>query len=65
MEIEKIAEIEHATWAGRQELFRLGTALLFIVGVMIFVGSLTGGVSNMLVVAAMIGGYMALNIGAN
>ncbi|NND91383.1 MAG: inorganic phosphate transporter, partial [Granulosicoccus sp.] len=42
-----------------------GTALLFIVGVMIFVGSLTGGVSNMLVVAAMIGGYMALNIGAN
>ena len=65
MEIEKIAEIEHATWAGRRELFRLGTALLFIVAVVIYVGSLTDGVSNMLVVAAMIGGYMALNIGAN
>ncbi len=65
MEIEKIAEIEHATWAGRKELFRLGTALLFIISIVLFVGSLTEGVSNMLVVAAMIGGYMALNIGAN
>lgn len=65
MEIEKIAEIEHATWAGRKELFRLGTALLFIVAIVLFVGSLTDGVSNMLVVASMIGGYMALNIGAN
>ncbi len=65
MKIEKIALIENATWAGRQELFRLGTALLFIVAVMLFVGSRTGDVSNMLVIAAMIGGYMALNIGAN
>ncbi len=65
MEIEKIAEIESATSAGRQELFRLGTALLFIVAIVLFVGSLTDGVSNILVVAAMIGGYMALNIGAN
>lgn len=62
MELEKI---EGATWAGRQELFRLGTALLFIVGIILYVGSLTGGLSNMLVIAAMIGGYMALNIGAN
>jgi len=65
MELEKIAQIESATWAGRHELFRLGTALLFIVGIMLYVGSLTGGLSNMLVIAAMIGGYMALNIGAN
>lgn len=65
MEIEKIAEIEQATWASRQEMFRLGTALLFIVVIMLYVGSLTGGLSNMLVIAAMIGGYMALNIGAN
>ncbi|ASJ74820.1 inorganic phosphate transporter [Granulosicoccus antarcticus] len=65
MELEKIAEIEHATSTGRHELFRLGTALLFIVGIVLFVGSLTHGVNNMLVIAAMIGGYMALNIGAN
>jgi len=65
MEIEKLAEIENATWAGRKELFRLGSALLFIIAIVLFVTSLTGGVSNMLVIAAMIGGYMALNIGAN
>ncbi len=65
MELEKIAEIEHATWANRNELLRLGIAMLFIVGIMLFVGSRGSGVSHMLVVAAMIGGYMAMNIGAN
>ncbi len=65
MEIEKIAQIERATWAGRKELFRLGTALLFIVAIMLFVSSMTDGVNTMLVIGAMIGGYMALNIGAN
>lgn len=65
MELEKIAEIEHATWANRRELLRLGVAMLFIVGIMLYVGSRGSGVSYMLVVAAMIGGYMAMNIGAN
>ncbi len=65
MELEKLASIEHATWAGRKEFLRLGVALLFIVGIMLFVGSKYGEVSYMLVVAAMIGGYMAMNIGAN
>ncbi|MCO6411321.1 MAG: inorganic phosphate transporter [Thiogranum sp.] len=65
MELEKIAEIEHATKGGRKEFLRLGTALLFIVGIMLFVGSRGGEVSHMLIIAAMIGGYMAMNIGAN
>ncbi|MCU7842375.1 MAG: inorganic phosphate transporter [Candidatus Thiodiazotropha sp. (ex Monitilora ramsayi)] len=65
MELEKIAEIEHATWANRKELLRLGIAVLFIVGVMLYVGSTDAEVSHMLIVAAMIGGYMAMNIGAN
>ncbi|MES9854601.1 MAG: inorganic phosphate transporter [Candidatus Thiodiazotropha sp. L084R] len=65
MELEKIAQIEHATWANRKELLRLGIAMLFIVGVMLFVGSTNAGVSHMLIIAAMIGGYMAMNIGAN
>lgn len=65
MELEKIAEIEYATWKNRKEMFRLGISLLFIFGIMLFVGSMTGQVSNLLVVAAMIGGYMAMNIGAN
>ncbi|MEJ2621059.1 MAG: inorganic phosphate transporter [Candidatus Thiodiazotropha sp.] len=65
MELEKIAQIEHATWANRKELLRLGISMLFIVGVMLFVGSTDAEVSHMLIVAAMIGGYMAMNIGAN
>lgn len=65
MEIEKIAEFEQAADKNRKELFRLGISVLFIVAVVLYTGSLTHGVNNMLVVAAMIGGYMALNIGAN
>ncbi|MES9859264.1 MAG: inorganic phosphate transporter [Candidatus Thiodiazotropha sp. LLP2] len=65
MELEKIAQIEHATWANRKELLRLGIAMLFIVGIMLFVGSTNAEVSHMLIIAAMIGGYMAMNIGAN
>ena len=48
-------------------MFRLGTALLFIIAIMLFsiARGFEGPGSVMLVVAAMIGGYMALNIGAN
>ena len=66
MEFKHISEIEKATRPGQSELFRFGIALLFIVGVMLFVamrGESQG--SLILVVAAMIGGYMAMNIGAN
>jgi len=64
MELNNINKIEKATRFGRRELFRLGTALLFIVAIMLYAGAGLGG-SSMLVAAAMIGGYMALNIGAN
>ncbi len=67
VDLAVIAAVERATKPGRRELFRLGTALIFIVGVMLFTGLQAQNVpgSVMLVVAAMIGGYMALNIGAN
>ena len=67
MEFESVNEIERATRKGRTEMFRLGTALLFVVGVMLYAGMSVGQIPNgyMLVVAAMIGGYMAINIGAN
>ncbi len=58
MELEKIAAIEQAAGLNRKELFRLGVAVLFLVGIMLFVGS-RGEVSYLLVIAAMIGGYMA------
>lgn len=63
-----IQGIEDATHVARQELFRLGTALLFIIAIMLFSSNIRAAgapVSIELVVAAMIGGYMALNIGAN
>lgn len=65
MELEKFVLTENATGKGRPELFRFGMALLFLVGVILFVSTRGGHVSYSLVIAAMIGGYMALNIGAN
>jgi PiT family inorganic phosphate transporter len=64
MELEKFNQIEQATWINRQEILRLGISILFIAGIMLYVGS-RAEVSNMLVIAGIIGGYMALNIGAN
>ena len=59
--------IETAVQLNRNELFRFGTALIFIVGIMLFTIVRTdGGIDGtLLVAAAMIGGYMAMNIGAN
>ncbi len=66
MELQHINEIERATERGRSELFRLGLGLIFLVGVMLY-AAMRGGeqTSLVLVIAAMIGGYMAMNIGAN
>ncbi len=67
MKITDLHKIEQATSAGRGELFRVGTAVIFIVGIMLFLDTTisVSGSKIMLVAAAMIGGYMALNIGAN
>ncbi len=67
MELQSIRSLEKATGVSRPELFRLGTAILFIVGIMLFtIARVDAGPSGVLLVAAaMIGGYMAMNIGAN
>lgn len=67
MDINQLDKIERATLLGRPEFVRLGYAILFIVGVILYSYSTVGNVPNgiMLVAAAMIGGYMAMNIGAN
>lgn len=52
----------------KQDFKRLGLALLFLIGTAFFAASLQpggSGVSIELVIAAVIGGYMAMNIGAN
>lgn len=68
MEFHNLNDIENATSRGRKELLRFGSALLFILMIVLFTSNLqtgSGVVSVELVVAAIIGGYMALNIGAN
>jgi len=67
MDINSISQIEQAAGWGRQELFRLGTALLFIIGIMLYASTFSDNIPGgvMLIAAAMIGGYMAVNIGAN
>jgi len=67
MEIQSFSKIEKATESGRKELFRIGTAMLFIIGIMLFTSQHGAGTPGhiMLVIAGMIGGYMAMNIGAN
>ncbi|HOI53245.1 MAG TPA: inorganic phosphate transporter, partial [Azonexus sp.] len=68
MEFQDFADIEKATKRGRREFSRLGMGLLFVVCIMIYTAlgiGITGPQGIMLVVASMIGGYMAMNIGAN
>jgi len=67
MDFKDINQIESATKSGAGESFRLGVAFLFIIAIFLFsAGNFTHLESGyMLVAAAMIGGYMAMNIGAN
>jgi len=64
MDLFNVEKIEQAQYINRRELVRLGSCALFIVGVIIYVGAQSPG-SFLLIAAAVIGGYMALNIGAN
>ncbi len=62
-----VRKVEEGLLVNRGELFRLGSAILFIVLIMLFAMARGPGGpgGTLLVMAAMIGGYMALNIGAN
>ena len=67
MELKNINQIDKAATASRFELLRFGAALFFLVCIMLYIELQppVEGSKIMLVIAAMIGGYMALNIGAN
>jgi len=68
MEIQTIKKMEKEAIKGsRFDFVRLGFALLFIVAVLIYSSSTSGGVPNsiFLSIAALFGAYMAMNIGAN
>ncbi len=67
MKIKDYLKIESAADISRTEVGRLGTAVLFVVGVMIYTGTQYAHVEQayLLIAAAVIGAYMAMNIGAN
>ena len=68
MQLQDTSELPKATKQGLHGFFRFGIAVLFVVGIMAY-ASLGLGISGrhgvLLVFASMIGGYMAMNIGAN
>lgn len=68
MEIKTINQLEkQAMKKSHTELGRIGFALFFLVAVLAYSFSTSGGVPNnvFLAIAAVFGGYMAMNIGAN
>ena len=68
MEIQTFEKLEReALKKSGTDFMRLGFALFFMIGVLTFSFLSNGGVSNnmFLAVAALIGAYMAMNIGAN
>ena len=67
MQLKHLARIEHATGVNKGELSRIGIAVVFIAVVIIYTGSAHKNIDQayLLVAAAVIGAYMAMNIGAN
>ncbi len=65
MNHQQIDTIHNAAKSGHVELVRLGIALLFIVGIVLYTASRGTTPSIMLIVASVVGAYMAINIGAN
>ncbi|MGR9053612.1 MAG: inorganic phosphate transporter [Gammaproteobacteria bacterium] len=67
MDLNNINDIAKAGSYSYKDIHRIGWALLFMIIVMFYVGSSTEQVEGyyLLIAASVIGGYMALNIGAN
>lgn len=65
-DLKRIVQLEHAAKEVGTSPLSLGIGLLFLIGVWVFTYVYSGGnASATLIAAAVIGGYMAINIGAN
>ncbi|NQU56950.1 MAG: inorganic phosphate transporter [Rhodospirillales bacterium] len=66
-DLKKIVRLEQATQESGQRFVKIGLSVLFLVAVWIFASMQTGDIDNgaYIIAAGIIGGYMALNIGAN
>ncbi len=68
MDLNSIDKIEKSSGFGRKESLRMGVVLFFMLGIVLYAHlnvALDVPGRILLIIAAMIGGYMALNIGAN
>jgi PiT family inorganic phosphate transporter len=67
VELKHIGHIEKATRKSAQESLRMGIGFAFLLGILFYAETfgIGGAEGLMLAIAAMIGGYMAMNIGAN
>ena len=68
MDLKSIDKIEQSSGFGRKETLRMSVVLFFMIGIVLFTSfHISQDVPGrlLLIIAAMIGGYMALNIGAN
>lgn len=66
MELKHLKGIDKAQSKGLMERYRLGMGLFFVLAVMVYVSEqVATGMNLMLLLAAMVGAYMAMNIGAN
>ena len=64
-DLKKITKVEAAAQVQSQAMARVGLGVLFLVAVWIFTSTQGVAFSPFVVAAAVIGGYMAINIGAN
>ena len=66
-DLKKYSLLENARYQVGRENFNLGLGVLFLLGVLAFAVIQTGTFEGnaLIIVATVIGGYMALNIGAN
>ncbi|MGJ3261198.1 MAG: inorganic phosphate transporter [Rhodospirillales bacterium] len=65
-DLKRINQLEHAAKEVGTSVYSLGMGMLFLVGVWVFTYVYSGGeATGVLIAAAVIGGYMAMNIGAN
>jgi len=66
-DLKKIVRLEQATQETGRQFIKIGLSILFLVAVWVFASLQTGSADNSayIIAAGIIGGYMALNIGAN
>lgn len=67
MEVKDVKKFENVFQANRDQVFKIGVVVLFVIVIIVLTAMQSGGISNIMLLcfAAVMGGYMALNIGAN